>query len=80
MNSKNIFPIFRKYKNEKSFFKIISKTEFEEIKFLKDKAEIHYFKAKILPDFNFISDMINDYKLYWENSSEKEFKKAKSKI
>ena len=70
MNSNNIFPIF----------KIISKTEFEEVKFLKDKAEIHYFKATILPDFNFILDMINDFETYWEISSEKEFETIKSKI
>ena len=80
MSSEIIFPIYRKYKNEKSFFKIISKTEFEEIKFLKNKGELHYFKAKILPDFNFILDMINDFTPYWEASSEKEFKIAKSKI
>ncbi|TXB65452.1 hypothetical protein FRY74_08495 [Vicingus serpentipes] len=80
MNSNNIFPIFRKYKNEKSFFKIISKTEFEEVKLLKDKAEIHHFTANILPDFNFISDMISDFEPYWEISSEKEFETIKSKI
>ncbi|MCB9361713.1 MAG: hypothetical protein H6587_08795 [Flavobacteriales bacterium] len=80
MSSEIIFPVYRKYKNEKSFFKITSPTEFEEIKFLGNRGEIHYFKAKILPDFNFILDMINDFEPYWEVSSEKEFKMAKSKI
>ena len=80
MNSEITFPIYRKYKNDKSFFKIISETEFEEIKFLKEKGELHHFKAKILPDFNFIFDMINDFDTYWDTSSEDEFKMAKSKI
>lgn len=75
-----LFPVFRKYSNNKSFFKIISKSEFEEIKFLNEKAELHCFTAKILPDFNFINDMIENHNNHWVESNEEEFKKMKLKI
>jgi len=74
------FPVYRKYKNEKSFFKIISKTEFEEIKLFKDNGTLQHFEAKILPDHNFIYDMINNYSEHWALSDEKEYESIKSKI
>ena len=73
------FPTYRKYKNEKSFFKIISKTEFEEIKLFKDNGTLHLFKAKILPDHNYIHDMISNYEEYWNLSDENEYQLIKSK-
>lgn len=53
-----IFPLYRKYPNNKSYFKLLSENEFEEIQFIGDKGFIFRFEAKILPDRYLISDMI----------------------
>ena len=52
------FPQFRKYPNNKSFFKVFSPDEFEEIQVLGKNYLKTRIKAKILPDRNFIADMI----------------------
>jgi len=54
------FPQFRKYKNNKHFFKIINSEEFEEISFIGKKKLVVRHKAKILPDRNFMYDLLND--------------------
>lgn len=80
MNSEIEFPLYRKYKNDKSFFKVTSDSSFEEITFIKEKATFHLFNAKILPDRNYIFDMIYNYEPYWNKSNKEEFEEAKSKI
>ena len=60
MSDTLLFPQYRKYKNNKHFFKIVSHTEFEEISFIGNKKIIHTTVAKILPDRNFIADLLND--------------------
>lgn len=55
-----IFPTYRKYKNNKNFFKIISQDEFEEISFIGTKVIVTKHLAKILPDRNLISDLLHD--------------------
>ena len=67
------FPIYRKYPNNKSFFKIVDIDYFEEIKVTGRLFEIHQFKAKILPDRNFIKDMISMDDDYWVDSTSEEF-------
>ncbi len=54
------FPQYRKYKNNKHFFKIYSVFEFDEISFIGLKAMVTKHHAKILPDRNFIFDLLND--------------------
>lgn len=55
-----MFPTYRKYKNNKHFFKIINESEFDEISFIGNKAMVVKHIAKILPDRNFIADLLND--------------------
>jgi len=52
------FPQYRKYPNNKSFFKVLSNNEFEEINAIGKKYFLTKVEAKILPDRNFIADMI----------------------
>lgn len=63
-----------------SFFKILSDSEFEEIKITGNKKEIHYFKANILPDRNFVYDMIHNYSEYWDEIHEFEYLKIRSDL
>jgi hypothetical protein len=67
------YPLYRKYKNGKSYFRILSPAEFDEIQSLGTRWTIHHFSAKILPDRNLIYDMTFDFKNNWEEISEQEF-------
>jgi len=52
------YPQFRKYPNNKSFFKVFSAEEFEEIQIIGKNYLKVRIKAKILPDRIFIADML----------------------
>ena len=67
------FPQYRKYKNEKSFFKISSLTEWEEIQLVGTKKILHHFTVKIMPDRNFMNDMLFDYEVNWVKIEESEY-------
>lgn len=73
MNEKIHFPQYRKYKNEKSLFKINSLTEWEEIQIIGTKKMVHHFTVKIMPDRNFIQDMLFDYENNWVKIEEREY-------
>ena len=68
-----MFPAYRKYKNNKHFFKIISNDEFEEISFIGTKPIITKHTAKILPDRNLIYDLLNDVGNTAEISTKEEY-------
>jgi uncharacterized pyridoxamine 5'-phosphate oxidase family protein len=53
------FPLFRKYSNNKNYFKIMSSNEFIEISVIGNKVVLKKIEAKIYPDKLFISDLIN---------------------
>lgn len=55
------FPQYRKYKNESSWFRIRDAEHFEEIKRIGDHYYYFRFDAKILPDRNFIQDLLYHY-------------------
>lgn len=69
------FPLYRKYPNNKSFFKIVDSDHFQEIKLTGKLSELHQFEAKILPDRNFIQDMIAMENEFWIESDAQEFEK-----
>lgn len=53
------FPLYRKYSNEKSYFEIIDKNSFTELKHLsKDQWEINHFKANNYFDHLYIEQLI----------------------
>ena len=68
-----VFPQFRRYKNGKSVFKINSMSNFVELQMIGEHVIRHEINAKILPDRNFIADMIKDYELNWELISAAEY-------
>ncbi len=75
-----IYPQYRKYPNDKAYFKIISATEWEEIQVVGNKYMPHQFTVNILPDRNFIYDMTFDYKNNWAVIDESEYELIKGKI
>jgi len=54
------FPVYRKYLNNKKFFKILNDNEFEEISFIGDKVVVINHIATLFPDKMFISDLLHD--------------------
>lgn len=67
------FPQYRKYRNNKHFFKIISETEFDEVSFIGSKIMIANHVATIFPDKMFIQDLLFDVGKTSEISSQKEY-------
>jgi len=62
MNIEDIeFPVYRKYKNNKSYFKIINPFLFEEIIALGSKKIIKQTEAKLFPEKLFVSDLVLTY-------------------
>lgn len=74
------YPQYRKYLNNKSFFKIVSPTEWEEIQIIGSRHILNTFTVKILPDRNFMQDMTFDYKDNWEVISEAEYEQKKDLV
>jgi len=72
------YPQYRRYKNGKSYFRIVSPTEFEEIQALGQRWFFQKFTVKILPDRNFIQDMTFAYQEHWEVVSADEFEVIRS--
>lgn len=65
------FPFFLKYPNNKSFFKLHSEAEFEELQIIGKKYAVHTITAKILPERVLIADMIaNETGIYLASSAE----------
>ena len=62
MNAEGInFPLYRKYKNNKSYFKIINSQLFEEIQIIGSKKVVRQTEAKLFPEKLFINDLIYNY-------------------
>lgn len=78
MNQKITYPVYRKYANGMSFYKIISPSVFEEIKILGNTKSLHLFEAKILPDRNYIYDLTFNYEKHWIACSEEEYESIKA--
>ena len=53
------FPVYRKYTNNKNYFKIINNNEFIEVSVIGKQVIIKKIEAKIYPDRLFILDLIN---------------------
>ena len=74
------YPQYRKYLNNKSFFNIVSPTEWEEIQIIGSRYLLNTFTVKILPDRNFMQDMTFDYKDNWDVISEAEYEQKKDLV
>ena len=66
MNDTMTFPQYRKYSNDKSFFKILSPDTFEELQIIGENYSLLQFKATILPDRNLIADMLENLNNQWD--------------
>lgn len=67
------FPLFRKYTHGNTYFKISSNDSFEELKIMGNNYSVKHYKATILPDRNYISDLIKNEGNHWEIIEETDF-------
>lgn len=67
------FPVYRKYKNNRSYFKIISPDAFDEIRVIGSKSIVNTTEAKVYPEILFIKDMLLNYSAMMEVISEAEY-------
>lgn len=68
------FPTFRKYKNEKNYFKITSMSTMQELKLLGGKYyQIIDFEVTIHPDRVMIHDLVTDYAQFADEITEDEY-------
>jgi uncharacterized pyridoxamine 5'-phosphate oxidase family protein len=75
-----MFPQYRRYKNQKSVFKIISENEFIEIQQVGKNFFMHTVKAENYPEKVYINDMLNCYEGRWEIITEDEYNHFTSSI
>jgi hypothetical protein len=67
------FPVYRKYKNGKSYFKIISATNFTEVQMVGNKKMVHHITANTYPEKLLIHDMLHNFSAHWDAITEAEF-------
>ncbi|PBQ31695.1 hypothetical protein CNR22_07905 [Sphingobacteriaceae bacterium] len=72
------FPVYRKYKNNKSYFKIIHSRLFEEIQIIGSKKIIKQTEAKLFPEVLFIQDMLLRYSDMADEINEEEYLKVRN--
>jgi hypothetical protein len=72
------FPLFRKYSHDRTFFKINSPNDFEELTIIGTWYIYRHFEVKIFSDRVFIQDMIVNDKNHWIESSDEEFQLKKT--
>jgi hypothetical protein len=81
MNFEGInFPVYRKYKNSKSYFKIINARLFEEIQIVGSKRFIRLTEVRQFPEMNFIHDLLFSFTEMADEISEEEYTNVKEKI
>jgi len=70
------FPVYRCYKNRKTYFKILNPREFEEVQFLGSRKKMRKIKAAQFPEINFIRDLVLNFSEMADEISEKEYSEA----
>jgi hypothetical protein len=78
MNLEDIhFPVYRKYKNNKSYFKIIHPRLFEEIQIVGSKKIVKQIEAKLFPEVLFIQDLVLNYHEMADEIEESDYSRLK---
>jgi len=72
------FPIYRKYSHDKTYFRINSKENFDELIIIGSYYIYRNQQALILPEFIMIVDMIDNLNNHWLPISESEFEEKLS--
>ena len=74
------FPQYRKYSNGRSYFKVVSEKEFEELQFIGDSLVWHRVVAKQYPEMRTIKDMLELHEGRWEEIDAIEYNAIQEKF
>ena len=74
------FPVYRKYKNNSSFFKVISRTNFEEIQLIGSRARLNAIIATQFPEMNHIFDLVYNFADFGSEITENEWLETLKKV
>ena len=72
-----VFPVYRRYKNGKSYFKIINENTFEEVRSLGSRRLVSVTVARLFPEKNFIRDLVFNYQEMAEQITMEEYEDFK---
>jgi hypothetical protein len=72
------FPVYRKYKNNKNYFKIINASFFEEIRIIGSKKTVMMTEAKLLPEKIFVQDLLYNYHVMADVIEEEEYNSVRN--
>lgn len=72
------YPIYRKYPHNRTFFKVISDEEFEELNIMKDRFSLRQFKVELFPDRVFVHDLTHNFQAHWEPIEPSEYEDMKT--
>lgn len=67
------FPVYRKYKNGKSYFKIIHPALFEEIQIIGSKKIKRHVQVVQFPERNFVHDLVFSFSEMADEIGEEEY-------
>lgn len=67
------FPVYRKYKNGKNYYKITSVATMQELRLIGKYFQIQDFEATIHPDKVLINDLLTEYNSFADAITEKEY-------
>ncbi|MBX9853385.1 MAG: hypothetical protein K2X86_16690 [Cytophagaceae bacterium] len=73
-----IFPLYRKYSHERTYFKIVSTNGFEELNIIGKSFILRNFEVKIFTDRIFISDMMENKENLWVEIGAEEYEAKKN--
>lgn len=74
------FPVYRKYKTNTTFIKIISPNEFDEIQLIGKKVVRNKILAKQLPELNQVYDLVFNYHTFAEVITEYAYNEIEAKL
>ena len=74
------FPVYRKYKNNTSYFKILSRHQFEEIQIIGTKAKLNIITARQFPEMNHIYDLVYNHEGLGLEITENEYLEVFKKV
>ncbi len=73
MKNPHQFPIYLKYPNNKTFFRIVDDASFDQLDIIGTGYHLFHFKANVYPDRLLILDMTENKEGYWLESSAAEW-------
>ncbi len=78
MNNPHQFPVYLKYPHNKTFFRIIDETSFDQLDIIGTGYHLYHFKAKVYPDRLLLMDMMDNKGGHWLPSSAAEWEEQLS--